>query len=546
MDGFGIDGEEYIAAIRAGAVDPYGQTAEELEASLDEFDLELSARIAAMSEEEVAAGAQLPPLPRPALSEREARLRDDREFVARLRVIETQSARMEGERRALLAAHMQRVIDLVGDPGPRVKELAMMAAVELGLTGGGMVQRMTEAWTIVTELPAAHEAAAAGRITTSHLRVIEAETRPLRHDSDVPVAERARVVEQLVSVAESTSTARLRSRAKRIVNDVLTVPLQVRHDAARERRRVELFDAGDGMGDLVVRGPIVELTACMDRLTQAARRKSKDDPRTFDQFRTDALLELMLAGVVPEDLHGVSPITAHVAILIPATDLLHDEQQDSGEQDPALRELRFPAALDGRVLVDRDTARRIAGGAGVWERLFTDPVSGVAVTVDTYRPSAAQRRWLRARDGRCRGPGCDRPVLRADVDHTKDFAGGGMTTLGNLEHLCRADHTLKHDTRWRVEQLSAGVLRWTSPIGQVVVDQPPPVGPRFTDLPRTRPKPPKEPSSQRRRRQREAMAQFEAEQRQRAADPGLPMPPSPPGSPSAERAPEPDEPPAPF
>jgi hypothetical protein len=540
MDGFGIDGEEYIAAIRAGAVDPYGQTADELQASLDDFDAELSVRIAAMSEAEVAAGAQLPPLPSAALSEREAQLRDDREFVARLRAIESQSARMEGERRALLATHMQRVLDLAGDAGPKVKELAMMAAVELGLTGGGMVQRMTEAWTIVTELPAAHEAAAAGRITTSHLRVIEAETRPLRLDPEVTPAERARVVDELVAVGESTSTARLRSRAKRIVNDVLTVPLQVRHDAARERRRVELFDAGDGMGDLVVRGPIVELTACMDRLTRAARRKPKDDPRTFDQFRTDALLELMLAGVVPEDLHGVSPITAHVAILIPATELLHDQQ------DPAPRELRFPAALDGKVLVDADTARRIAGGAGVWERLFTDPVSGVAVTVDTYRPSAAQRRWLRARDGRCRGPGCDRPVLRADIDHTKDFAGGGMTTLTNLEHLCRADHTLKHDTRWRVEQLPGGVLRWTSPIGQVIVDEPPPVGPRFTDMPRTRPKPPKETSSERRRRQREAMAQLEAEQRQRAADPVVAVPPPPPGSPWAERAAAVDEPPAPF
>jgi hypothetical protein len=539
MDGWGMDGDEYIAAIRAGAVDPYGHTADELEASLDDFDLELSRRIAAMTAEEVEAGAQIPPLPREPLSDAQERLRADREFVARLRAIETQSARMEGERRALLAMHMQRVIDLAGDAGPKVKELALMAAVELGLTGGGMVQRMTEAWTIVTELPAAHEAAAAGRITTSHLRVIEAETRPLRLDPQVDAAERARVVEELVAVAESTSTSRLRSRAKRIVNDVLTVPLQQRHDAARERRRVELFDAGDGMGDLVVRGPILELTACMDRLTQAARRKPKDDPRTFDQFRTDALLELMLAGVVPEDLHGVSPIRASVAVLIPATELLHDD----AEQDPELRELRFPAALDGKVLVDRDTARRIAGDTVTWERLFTDPVTGVAVTVDTYRPSAAQRRWLQARDGRCRGPGCDRPVLRADIDHTKDFAAGGMTTLGNLEHLCRADHTLKHDTRWRVEQLPGGVLRWTSPIGQVIVDEPPPVGPRFTVMPRTRPKPPKETRGERRRRQRESFARLEAEWLQADALQAAPLPPSPLW---ADRDPSPHEPPAPF
>jgi hypothetical protein len=537
MDGFGLDGEEYIAAIRAGAVDPFGQSADELQASLDDFDAELRRRILAMTDDEVESGAQLPPLPSAPLSELEDRLRLDTEFVARLRAIEAQSARMEGERRALLAAHMQRVIAMAGDAGPKVKELAMMAAVELGLTGGGMVQRMTEAWTIVTELPAAHEAAMAGRITTAHLRIIEAETRPMRLDTEVAPAERARVVDELVAVAASTSTSRLRSRAKRIVNDVLTQPLQVRHDAARARRRVELFPGGDGMGDLVVHGPILELTACMDRLTQAARRKPKDEPRTFDQFRADALLELALSGVVPEDLHGVSAIKAHVAITIPATELLHDE----GEQDPSLLELPFPAALDGKVLVDRDTARRIAGDTATWERLFTDPVTGVAVTVDTRRASADQRRWLQARDGRCRGPGCDRAVLRADVDHTKDFAGGGMTTLGNLEHLCRSDHGLKHDTRWVVEQQPGGVLRWTSPIGQVIVDEPPPVGPRFTDMPRTRPKPPKRTTAERRRDQREAIARLEAD---RSA--GVEAPPPPPGSLWGDREPEPEDPPAPF
>ncbi|WP_306232902.1 hypothetical protein [Agrococcus beijingensis] len=231
MDGFGLDGEDYIAAIRAGAVDPFGQSADELEASLDDFDVELTRRILAMTDDEVEAGAQLPPLPSAPLSALEERLRLDTEFVARLRAIETQTARMEGERRALLAAHMQRVIDMAGDAGPKVKELAIMAAVELGLTGGGIVQRLTEAWTFVTELTAAHESATAGRITTAHLRIIEAETRPLRLDTEVAPAERARVVDELVAVAESTSTSRLRSRAKRIVNDVLTVPLQIRHDA---------------------------------------------------------------------------------------------------------------------------------------------------------------------------------------------------------------------------------------------------------------------------------------------------------------------------
>ena len=33
-----MDAEEYIAAVRAGAIDPYGRSADELQESLDAFD----------------------------------------------------------------------------------------------------------------------------------------------------------------------------------------------------------------------------------------------------------------------------------------------------------------------------------------------------------------------------------------------------------------------------------------------------------------------------------------------------------------------------
>ncbi|MGM1029985.1 MAG: DUF222 domain-containing protein [Actinomycetota bacterium] len=506
MDEWGIDAEGYIEAVRAGALDPYGMSADELQASLDAYDAELTARIMAMSEADVERGAPIPPLPVPAESDGQARLRLDAEFAARSRAIEVRAARVAGEQRALMAAHLQRVLDLPGDPGPRVKELASFAAVELGLSGAAVERRMTEAWTIVTELPAAHEAAAAGRITTSHLRVIEGETRAVRLDANVDAEQRDRVVAALVEIAESTSPGRLRKRARFIVNEVLSEPLQVRHDTARAARRVDLFDAGDGMSDLVLRTGSLEGAAILDRLTQAARGKPKDDPRTFDQFRADAFCELMLAGVVPEDLHGISAIRATVGILIPATTLL----QDDVEQDAAVRALDFPASLDGRVLVDRDTARRIAARTATWERLFTDPVTGTVVAVDSRRQTAAQKTWLQARDGWCRAPGCPHPARRADVDHTVAWADAGATELGNLGHLCRRCHVLKHDSRWSVQQLPGGVFEWTSAIGQVIRTQPEPVGPVFTDLPR-RARPATLTPAERRRRRKQIGEQMRAE-----------------------------------
>src|SRR5690606_16709082 len=162
------------------------------------------------------------------------------------------------------------------------------------------------------------------------------------------------------------------------------------------------------------------------------------DPRTFDQFRADAAQELLLAGVGPEDLHGISAIRATVGILIPATTLLHDE----GEEAAAIRALDAPAALEGGVLVDRGQARPIAAQAATWERLLADPVTGTVVAVDSRRQTSRQKAWLQARDGWCRAVGCANCARTADVDHTVAWADGGQTRLDNLEHLCRHCHLL--------------------------------------------------------------------------------------------------------
>lgn len=485
MDDWGIDGEEYIAAVRAGATDPHGKTADELQDELDAFDREWSERLATLSGadlDEVAAGRmEVPPLPAPIESPAVAELRAEAAFAGRVKALHAQRARLEAEERELLAAQFQAMLDAPGDSATALRETASILAVELRAADRAVEQRLTDAWTTVTELPAAHAAHKEGRISTGHLRVIAQATLPLRLDVGASAADKARVESELLVVASQTTPGRLRIRAKRIVDRALTAPLQQRHDAARERREVWMVDAGEGMVDVGARVPALHGAAIFDRLTQAARAKPKDDPRTFDQHRADAFCELLLAGQVPEDLTGVSAITATISVTIPATELLRDATPESGNDDALAAPLRFPASLDGRVLVDASTIRALAADTATWERLFLHPVTGLPVTVDTYQPSRAQRRWLRARDGHCRWPGCANPVSRADVDHTRDFAKGGTTTLSNLAHLCRRHHTMKHATRWSVCQLADGVLEWTSPLGDIHRDEPEPQGPRFVD-----------------------------------------------------------------
>ncbi|WP_415078409.1 hypothetical protein [Microbacterium sp.] len=131
-----------------------------------------------------------------------------------------------------------------------------------------------------------------------------------------------------------------------------------------------------------------------------------------------------------------------------------------------------PALLSGYGPVDPATARRLAGHAPGWDRVMCHPHTGAALGVDRYRPSADLRRHLVARDDHCRFPGCARPAIRCDEDHTIDAARGGPTCEAGLCHFCRRHHTLKHATAWTVRQLGGGVIEWISPLGRRYRERP--------------------------------------------------------------------------
>ncbi|GAA1722756.1 hypothetical protein GCM10009809_18220 [Isoptericola hypogeus] len=132
------------------------------------------------------------------------------------------------------------------------------------------------------------------------------------------------------------------------------------------------------------------------------------------------------------------------------------------------------ATLDGVVPIDAETARLLAAGAPTLRRVLTDPVTGAMLTLErrTYVVPADLRAFLTQRDVTCRFPGCRIPARRCDVDHTIAWADGGTTDATNLAHLCRRHHTLKHESRWQVEQLADGVLAWTSPRGRTHLTTP--------------------------------------------------------------------------
>ncbi|MFC0198332.1 DUF222 domain-containing protein [Microbacterium arthrosphaerae] len=187
------------------------------------------------------------------------------------------------------------------------------------------------------------------------------------------------------------------------------------------------------------------------------------DERTMDQLRVDIFTDILLTAG-PTDCvagSGLDAIRATVQVTIPVLTMTGVSTE--------------PVLLAGYGPIAPDTAAVLAAGAPGWERVMTSPVSGNVIAVDRYRPGPALQRFLAARDERCRFPGCRRPVWRCDIDHTIPASEGGPTHHANLAHLCRGHHTLKGVTAWSVEQISPGVLVWTSPTGRKHTDRPEPV-----------------------------------------------------------------------
>ena len=121
------------------------------------------------------------------------------------------------------------------------------------------------------------------------------------------------------------------------------------------------------------------------------------------------------------------------------------------------------------------------GGYGVW-RLRTgipgrpdllivlDPIA-----VDTcdhrfeargHDPGVKLRHLSQIRHATCTGPTCRRPSVTCDFEHNIPYETGGRSCLCNTGPKCRREHRLKQDPRWKVEQITPAVFRWTTPSGR--------------------------------------------------------------------------------
>jgi len=89
-----------------------------------------------------------------------------------------------------------------------------------------------------------------------------------------------------------------------------------------------------------------------------------------------------------------------------------------------------------------------------------------------HDPGVKLRHLSEIRHATCTAPACRRPAAQSDFEHNIPFESGGLTCLCNGGPKCRHDHRVKQDPRWKVDQPTPAVIRWTTPSGRQYTTEP--------------------------------------------------------------------------
>ncbi len=208
------------------------------------------------------------------------------------------------------------------------------------------------------------------------------------------------------------------------------------HEEDFSRRWLRVSSMLDGM--FAIDGVLDQAggAAVRSALDSLNRRLGEDDARTAGQRNADALVELthhaLDQGTLPTR-RGVKP---HVSL---TTSL-----------ETLKREVGAPAAeVEFSVPLSATTLERFACDCTMSRVLLQDSMV-VDVGRATRIVSGPTGRALKARDRRCRWPGCDISISWTSPHHIVYWTRGGPTKLSNLLSLCYTHHRNVHEGGWQV------------------------------------------------------------------------------------------------
>jgi hypothetical protein len=326
-------------------------------------------------------------------------------------------------------------------------------AVRLGLAEQTVRGQAEQARVLLLCAPRVWSAFRAGEVAGPNARVVADLVATLPESAWLPFED------AILEAAATLAPARFRARARSARERVQPQEATEVHRLRAQERRVWVDHDVDGMSWLTAYLPSAVAQRAMAHIDRAAASLlgAADETRTLAQLRADVTGDL-LAGVLGSSAPHVG---VTVGVMVPVMTLLGLDDR--------------PASLEGYGPIDAATARELAGHAPSFIRILTDPISGTILDVDrdSYRVPSDLRRWLQMRDRTCTFSGCGRRARDCDIDHTLAWADGGTTSAGNLSHVCRHHHRLKHNTLWKAEHRPEGIT-WTSPTGAETRPDPPP------------------------------------------------------------------------
>jgi Domain of unknown function (DUF222)/HNH endonuclease len=206
-----------------------------------------------------------------------------------------------------------------------------------------------------------------------------------------------------------------------------------------ENRHLNLATAEDGC--LLINGVLDPMggAAVRSALEPLAQKSGQHDDRVLDQRWADALVELACGGK-----------PAHLQVTTSVETL-------KGLVGAAGAEMEFALPLSST------TVQRMACDCSVTRILLNQESLPVDVGRAKRIISSPAMRALKARDGHCRWPGCERPASRCHGHHVIHWANGGPTDLSNLVLLCRRHHWMVHEGDWQLVRMDDGGVMPVAP-----------------------------------------------------------------------------------
>jgi len=145
--------------------------------------------------------------------------------------------------------------------------------------------------------------------------------------------------------------------------------------------------------------------------------------------------------------------------------VVHIDQAILSEQQAAAESGRpHRCELEDGPALALDTARRLACDATIVGIVEGEDGEPLDIGRKSRSIPLAISRALRARDGGCRYPGCDR-TRHCEGHHVEHWADGGETKLDNLITLCWFHHALVHEGGYGLRRTDDGVFVFTRPDG---------------------------------------------------------------------------------